>query len=78
MVSLSDDKQTDVIDAFNTTSRYLNYIFNIINVYFDNMVSQIYLLELQLIRANTSDKEASFSYLLLSITNDVVSTKMYD
>ena len=78
MVSLSDDKQTDVIDAFNTTSRYLNDILNIINVYFDNMVSQIYLLELQLIRANTSDKEASFLYLLLSITNDIVSTKMYD
>ena len=24
MMSLSDDKQADVIDAFNTTSRYLN------------------------------------------------------
>ena len=23
MISLSDDKQADVIDAFNTTSRYL-------------------------------------------------------
>ena len=50
MMSLSDDKQTDVIDAFNTTSRYLDDILNIINVYFDNMISQIYLLELQLIR----------------------------
>ena len=26
MVSLSDDKQADVIDAFNTTSRYLDDI----------------------------------------------------
>ena len=42
MMSLSDDKQADVIDAFNTTSRYLGYILNINNVYFDNMVSQIY------------------------------------
>ena len=41
MVSLSDDKQADVIDAFNTTSRYLNDILNISNVYFDNMVSQM-------------------------------------
>ena len=41
MMSLSDDKQTDVIDAFNTTSRYLDDISNINNVYFDNMVSQI-------------------------------------
>ena len=41
MMSLSDDKQADVIDAFNTTSRYLDDILNINNVYFDNMVSQI-------------------------------------
>ena len=35
------DKQADVIDAFNTTSRYLDNILKINNVYFDNMVSQI-------------------------------------
>ena len=29
MMSLSDDKQADVIDAFNTTSRYLDDIINI-------------------------------------------------
>ena len=39
MMSLSDDKQADVIDAFNNTSRYLDDILNINNVYFDNMVS---------------------------------------
>ena len=38
MMSLSDDKQADVIDALNTTSRYLDDILNINNVYFDNMV----------------------------------------
>ena len=38
MMSLSDDKQADVIDAFNTTSRYLDDILNINNVYFDNML----------------------------------------
>ena len=37
-MSLSDDKQVDVIDAFNTTSRYLDDILNIHNVDFDNMV----------------------------------------
>ena len=42
MMSLSDDKQADVIDAFNTTSRYLDDTLNINNVYFDNMVSQLY------------------------------------
>ena len=29
MMSLSDDKQADIIDAFNTTSRYLDYILTI-------------------------------------------------
>ena len=33
MMSLSDDKLADTIDAFNTTSRYLHYILNIYNVY---------------------------------------------
>ena len=47
MMSFPDDKQADVIDAFNTTSRYLDDILNINNVYFDNMVSQIYPSELQ-------------------------------
>ena len=60
MMSLSDDNQADVIDAFNSTSRYLDDILNINNVYFDNMVSQIYPSELQLNKANTSDTEAAF------------------
>ena len=42
MMSLSDDNQADVIDAFKTTSSYLDDILNINTVYFDNMVSQIY------------------------------------
>ena len=37
-----DYKQADIIDTFNTTSRYLDDILNINNVYFDSMVSQIY------------------------------------
>ena len=40
MMSLTDDKQADVIDAFKTTCRYLDDLLNINNVYFDNMVSQ--------------------------------------
>ena len=63
---------------FNTTSRYLYDILNINNVYFDNMVSQIYPSELQLNKANTSDTEAAFLNLHLSISNDIVSTKIYD
>ena len=78
MMSLSDDKQADVIDAFNTTSRYLDDILNINNVYFDKMVGQIYPSELQLNKANTSDSEAAFLDLHLSISNDIVCTKIYD
>ena len=77
MMSLSDDKQADVIDAFNTISRYLDDILNN-NVYFDNMVSQIYPSEFQLNKANTSDTEATFLDLHLSISNDIVSNKIYD
>ena len=50
MMCLSDDKQADIIDAFNTTSIYFDDILNIINVYFNNMVSQIYPSELRLIK----------------------------
>ena len=78
MMSLSDDNQADVIDAFNTTSRYLDDILNINNVYFDNMASQIYSSEPQRNKANTSDTEAAFLDLHLSISNDIVSTKIYD
>ena len=66
MMSLSDVQQADVIDAFNTTSRYLD---EILNINFDNMVSQIYSSELQRNKANTSDTKAAFLDLHLSISN---------
>ena len=78
MMSLSDDKQADVIDAFNTSSRYLDDILNIDNVYFDNMVSRLSPSELKLNQVSTFDTEAAFLDLLLSISNDAVSTKIYD
>ena len=77
-MSLSDDKQADGIDAFNATFRSLDDILNINNVYFDNIVSQIYPSEIQLNKANSSDTEAAFLDLHLSISNDIVSTKIYD
>ena len=60
MMSLSDDKLANVIDAFSTTSRYLVDILNMNNVYFDNMVSQIYHFTLELNKANISDTKAAF------------------
>ena len=60
MMSLSDDNQADIIDAFNTTSRCLDDILNSNNDFFDNMVSRIYPSELQLNKANSSDTKAAF------------------
>ena len=42
------------------------------------MVSQIYPSELQLNKANAFNTEAAFLDLHLSISNDIVSTKIYD
>ena len=60
MMSLSYDKLANIIDVFNTTCRYLDDILSIYNVYFDNMVSQIYPSKLQLNTYNTSDTETTF------------------
>ena len=78
MLSLSDNNQADIIEAFNSTSRYLDDFLNIDNPYFEQMVDQIYPTELQLNKANSSDTEASFLDLNLSITNGKVSSKIYD
>ena len=68
-----------------TISRARNRIFNIKlcyqninNVYFDNMLSQIYPSEPKINKSNTSDKEATFLDLHLPTSNDIVSTKNYD
>ena len=50
MMSLSNAKQADIIDAFNTISRYLDDILNINNVYFDNMVIKYTLMSSILIK----------------------------
>ena len=78
MLSLSDNNQADIIEAFNTTSRYLDDLLNIDNPYFEQMVGQIYPTELQLNKANSSDTEAPFLDLNLSVTNGIVSSKIYD
>ena len=62
MLSLSDNNPADVVEAFNSTSKYLylDDLLNIDNPYFEQMVSQIYPTELQLNKANFSDIEAPF------------------
>ena len=74
MLSLSDNNNHDIIEAFNSSSRYLDDLLYIDNPYFERMVGQIYPTELQLNKANSSNTEAQF--LDLSITNDIVSSKI--
>ena len=78
MLSHSEDNQSGVIEAFNSTSRYLDDLLNIDNNFFDSMVNRIYPSELQLNKANVSDAEASFLDLHLSISDGFVKTKIYD
>ena len=50
MLSLSEENQSGIIEAFNSTSRYLDDLLNIDNNFFDSMVNRIYPSELQLNR----------------------------
>ena len=78
MLSLSEGNQSDVFEAFNSTSGYLDDLLNTDNNFFVSMVNRIYPSELQLNKANVSDTEASFLDLHLSISDGFVKTKIYD
>ena len=54
MASLSYNKEAKIIQAFNSTSRYLDDFLNIDNAYFEGMMGRIYPPELQLNKANAS------------------------
>ena len=56
----SHNKEAEIIQASNSTSKYLDDLLNIDNSYFDGMVGRIYPPELQLNNANASDTEAPF------------------
>ena len=73
MLSLSEDTQSDVIEAFNSTSRYLDDLLNMANNFFDSTVNHIYPTELQLNKANVPDTEASVLNLLLSLSDGLSS-----
>ena len=75
---LSADKDAEIIEAFNSTSRYLDDVLNIDNTYLDGMVNQIYPSELQSNNANSSDTESPFLDLHLTISDGFVSFNMYD
>ena len=67
-----------LLKLFNQMSRYLVDLLNIDNPYFEGKVSPIYPAEMMLNKANTSDTEASFLDLHLSISDGFVSSKIYD
>ena len=60
MLSLSDNNQAEVIEAFNAISRFLGDLLNIDNPYFEQTVVQIYPTELQSNKENSFDTEAPF------------------
>ena len=78
MLSLSDSNQTDIIEAFNSISKYLDGFLNINNPHFEHMVGQIVSTEIQLNKAIYADTEALFLDFDLSLTNGIVSSKIYD
>ena len=60
IMSLSDDKQAGIIDAFNTQSRYLDILKIKLKMFILTLwSSQIYPSELQLNKANTTDTKAT-------------------
>ena len=78
MMSLPEEKQSEVIEAFSSTPRYLENLSNIDNDYFDGLISQIYPSELQLNKANCSETEASFFDLHLCVLDGFIKCTIYD
>ena len=60
MLSLNSDTQSDIIEAFNNTSRYLDDIFNIDNPYCDTLFPFIYPKELRLKKTRFKSFSAIF------------------
>ena len=67
MKSLSPENQADIIEAFNSSSRYLDDLLIIDNICFEQMVNRIYPAELHLNKANSDDTETPFLDMNLSI-----------
>ena len=78
MSNLHKSKRYKLIDMFNDTSRYLDVIFTIDNLEFETHFPDIYQTELQLNKANTSDKETSFLVLNIKVIGSDVHTCVYD
>ena len=78
MSELHKSKRHDLIDMFNDTFRYPDDIFTIDNPEFEKYIPDIYPAELQLNKANTSDKETSFLDLDIKFIGSYIHTSVYD
>ena len=76
--NLQKSKRFDLIDKFNHTSRYLDDILTIDNPAFAENIPDIYPRELQLNKANTSDKETSLLYLNIKVFGNNIHTSVND
>ena len=73
-MSISAETQASTIEAF---SRYFGNFLNIDNIYFEDIVDNIYPKEPQLNKANSSGTEASFLDLKFSVSNGINMSKIY-
>ena len=78
MSNLHKSKRYDLIDMFKYTSRYLDDIFTIDNPEFEKHFPDKYPTEIQLYKANTSDKGTSLLDLNTEVIGSDVHTSVYD
>ena len=78
MSNLQKSKRFDLIDKFNDTSRYLDDILTIDNPAFAEHIPDTYPRELQLNKANTSDKETSFLDLNIKVIGNDIHASVND
>ena len=76
MSNLQKSKRFELIDKFNDNSRYFDDIFTIDNPAFAEHIPNIYPRELQLNKANTSDKETSFLDLNIKVIGNNIQNRI--
>ena len=78
MSNLLTSQLFDLIYRFNDTSRYLDDIFTIYNPVFAEHIPGINQIDLQLYKANASDKEKSFLDLNIKVIGNNIHTRLCD
>ena len=68
-MSLSDDKQADIIDAFGAISGHLDDILNINNVYFDHVISRCAFQSSSIVSTKIYDKRDAFDFEMSQFPN---------